>query len=87
MKIYKFPVPLEDIFTIDMPIDSKILSFQEQKGNLVLWTAFWPNSSREQRKFTLVGTGHDIDMDLVKQYIGTAQLFKGDYIWHLFELT
>ncbi len=86
MNIYKYDVSVSDKFTIDMPINAEILSFQDQGGLLRLWAAVWPNSSTESRKFAVRGTGHEIDMDTVKKFIGTAQQLNGKLVWHLFEL-
>ena len=86
MEIWKFPVPLSGKCIIEMPIDAEILSFQSQNDVLMLWAAVWPNSSHEERKFSIVGTGQNIDMDLVKKFIGTAQLMNGRFVWHLFEM-
>lgn len=86
MKIYKYLVPITDEFTIEMPLGAKILSFQMQNEIPTIWAAVWENSSIEERSFCLRGTGHDIDMDLVKTYIGTIQMFKHNFVWHLFEM-
>ena len=86
MKIYKYPVPINDQFTIEMPLGAKILSFQMQNDLPMLWAAVWENSSSEERKFQLCGTGHDIDMDLVKSFIGTVQMYRHSFVWHLFEM-
>jgi hypothetical protein len=86
MKIFKYEVPLFENFELEMPIDSKILSFQSQNGNLVLWAAVYQNSSLETRVFKLLGTGSDIDMDYVISFIGTVQQLNGNLVWHLFEV-
>ena len=86
MKIYKYPVPITDSFILEMPLEAKLLSFQMQNDIPSLWAAVWENSSLEDRKFRVVGTGHDIDMDTVKQFIGTIQQMGGRFVWHLFEV-
>ncbi len=86
MKIYKYPIPITDSFTIEMPLNAKILSFQMQNECPMLWAAVWENSSLEERKFRLCGTGHYIDMDLVKEFIGTVQQYRHNFVWHLFEV-
>lgn len=86
MKIYKYPLSISDNFTIRMPIGAEILSFQNQFDIPTLWAAICPNSSLEDRKFSIVGTGDDIDMELVKKFIGTVQVMGGFFVWHLFEL-
>ncbi len=86
MIIYKYPIPLVDDFKIAMPLGAKILSFQEQQGQMMIWAAVCPNSSLEDRIFKLVGTGEEIDMGPVKKHIGTVQQLKGSLVWHLFEV-
>lgn len=86
MKIYKYHVPLTNKFVIDMPLNAEILSFQEQKGEMFLWAVIDPDIANEERKFCLFGTGHDIDMDSVKKFIGTVQMCQCHYVWHLFEM-
>lgn len=88
MIIYKYPVPITDKFSIEMPLDSKILSFQMQNEQPVLWAAVRSHARLVERKFEIRGTGHEIDMDKVLQYIGTIQMPHHDYIfvWHLFEV-
>ena len=86
MKIYKYPIPITDKFTIEMPLDAKILSLQLQHDMPMIWAAVWENSSLEKRKFSICGTGHDIDMDDVKSFIGTFQQYNGQFVWHLFEM-
>lgn len=86
MKVYKYPVPLKDHFEIEMPLGAEILSFQSQNDEMMIWAAVWPNKPIEKRKFSIIGTGQDIDMDCVKDFIGTAQVVRGILVWHLFEM-
>lgn len=86
MRIYKYRVPIADNFIIEMPLGAEILSFQSQNDVMNIWAAVWPNSSLEERKFSTIGTGHDIDMVLVKKFIGTTQIMNGKFVWHLFEM-
>jgi hypothetical protein len=84
--IYKYVVPIADNFIIQMPLGAEILTFQSQYDVPTLWAAVWKNSSIEDRKFSIIGTGHEIDMDMVKKFIGTIQMMKGNLVWHLFEI-
>jgi hypothetical protein len=86
MKIYKYPVAIAENFVIEMPLGAEILSFQSQYNTLTLWAAVWPKSPLVGRKFSTICTGHDIDMDLVKKFIGTAQVLDGGFVFHLFEM-
>lgn len=86
MRIYKYNVPVQDEFIIEMPENAQILSFQEQQGNLALWCAVYHRNPLEKRIFAIRGAGHDIDMSYVKKYIGTTQQLEGNLVWHLFEM-
>lgn len=86
MLIYKYPVPFIDWFVIEMPENAKILSFQEQNSLPVLWALVCPDNPVETRRFHGVGTGYAIDLDVVKEFIGTIQLMNGKFVWHLFEM-
>lgn len=86
MKIYKYPVPIADYFTITLPQCAEILSFQTQNDEMMIWAAVNPENLIEDRRFSVIGTGHNINMDEVKKFIGTAQLMNGKLAWHLFEM-
>lgn len=82
--IWKFPVPQEGEFSLDMPIGAQVLCVQTQYGEPQLWAAVSKSVDIETRNFRLAGTGHEISPGLV--YIGTFQLFEGSFIGHLFEI-
>lgn len=88
MKIFKYEVPLLDKFELEMPVDSEILSFQSQNGNIMLWVLVDPGCLSETRRFKLLSTGSDIDMDVdeTNKFIGTVQQLNGNLVWHLFEI-
>jgi len=83
--IYKFPIV--DI-TIDnylsLPKGASILTIQLQGVTPMMWMLVDPDAKIEQRRFRVVGTGHQtIEDNMV--YIGTWQ--DAPYVWHLFEIT
>lgn len=89
MKIYKYLLPygsesyLE--FSLTMPEEAKILSLQVQHDSPCLWATVPANAGNLiQRYFLIVGTDCDFSVGNYK-YIGTYQLFNGDYVGHLFE--
>lgn len=88
-QIWKFKTPFEEFFSIKMPKESKILSVQQdQKTNApCIWVLVYPDKELEERFFELFGTGHNIvnDMGIQRQYIGTYQYQKGEFIGHIFE--
>lgn len=80
--IYKYSVPMEDEFEIKMPEHSKILSFQVQNEQPMLWALVDPDTPTVLKQFHIFGTGNPIKA-WIGNYIGTIQLHG--YVWHLFE--
>ena len=85
--IWKYPVPIEDRFTISMPTETEGLTVQAQHNKAVMWALVDPEAPLQERHFVLFGTGHPIS-DLVENllYIGTFQLAHGELVFHLFEV-
>lgn len=85
--IYKYPLPIEDVVSIDMPVGAEVLTVQMQRGEPQLWALVpidtW--APKERRLFRVAGTGHPIGSK-VRRYIGTFQLLNGDLVFHVFEV-
>lgn len=83
--IFKYSIPIKDYLYIKMPKGAKILSFQIQMGEPVIWALVNPNEECEERNFCIKGTGHPIQYDDFDEniFIGTIQ--SGALVWHLFE--
>jgi len=85
MKIYKYPIPVQERFTLDLPDDSHILTVQVQDGRPMAWAWVDPNAKVYPRHFAIIGTGQDIPEDVINaSYVGTFQM--PPYVWHLFEV-
>jgi len=87
MEIWKYDIPVEDMFMLDLPENAKILTVQTQHLKPVLWCLVDPKKQMKTRCFRLAGTGHLITQeegDL--KYIGTFQIRDGALIFHLFEI-
>jgi len=85
-RVFKYQVPLQDKFTIDLPKGSQVLSVGVQSKTAFIWTLIDDEEPIiESRKFRLSGTGHPIT-DKCFIFIGTFQLDGGALIFHLFEL-
>jgi len=81
--IWKYEIKIQDKFSLDLPINHKILSFQEHGGRCYIWVL---NFSIDidctvKTNFRIVGTGQDIDFPTCT-YIGTV--INGFFVWHLF---
>jgi hypothetical protein len=84
-EIWKYNVPVEEYFDIEMPKKSKVLSFQMQGNKPTIWVL----TSHEDKELTnehfcLVGTGQSF-LPHYNKHIGTIQ--KNGYVWHLFQAT
>lgn len=82
--VWKFPVPLVDGFTLDMPSGAKLLAVQTQNGGAWLWALVDPAQPKEVHQFHLRGTGHPIQ-DPSWVYVATFQMRNGNLVFHLFE--
>jgi len=98
VKIFKYPIPIADEFSIKMPKNSVILHVanQEQEENRLssvdyqavkisapcMWVKVNTVAPDEERQFYLVGTGHPLPVDAA-YHVGTFG--HGQFIWHVFE--
>ena len=84
-EIYKYLLPVEDLYSISIPVGAEILTVQSQNGGGCIWALVDPQSEKEKRHFETFGTGNPIP-DATRKYIGTYQQNAGSLIWHVFEL-
>jgi hypothetical protein len=87
LTVFKYPIPSDDYFQIDLPVGAKVLTIQTQHGNPQMWVLLDPSEPYITHYFRIAGTGHPIEEpqeDL--RYIGTCQVLGGDLIFHLFEI-
>lgn len=82
MKIFKYEIPIEGDFTLQLPKGAKIISFQLQKETPVIWAIVNEQLELETRYFEIVGTGFDF-ISTCREYIGSIQ--QDIFVWHLFE--
>jgi hypothetical protein len=83
--VYKYGIPLEDYFDLELPKNAQILTVQVQYEEPYIWALVNNELSTEKRKFRLAGTGHPI-RDKELKYIGSFQLENGRFVGHLFEV-
>ncbi len=84
-KVYKFPLEISDEQKVSMPEGAKVLTVQVHKGWPCLWAECNPDKEPVFRTFLIRGTGHPIDDDIKKEYIGTIQMLDGSIVYHVFE--
>ncbi len=83
--IYKYILERKDGFTeCEIPAGGKILHVAMHRGSLCMWVQVEDNNIglREQRKFSVFGTGHLIPTNTY--YIGTA--LERMAVWHVYEI-
>jgi len=88
LAIFKYPIPIKDHSTLELPKDARILTVQIQRGTPQLWALVDSETEKETRYFRLSGTGHPLGEDYLRiiNYIGTFQMENGALVFHLFEI-
>ncbi len=83
--IHKYPVPMQDEFTLSMPRRSPLLCVQAQDDQPFVWALVDTEFPYRERRFALRGTGHPAPEDTGStwEYVGTFQLDNG-FVGHLF---
>ena len=86
--IWKFTLHPDNLI-MEMPLDAKILHVDEQHGSICLWAEVDDKQTREKRVFEIFGTGHEMieQMGISREYIGTAKMQGGMFIFHVYEYT
>jgi hypothetical protein len=78
--IYKYNLSLPG--SKAMPLGSTIVKVGIQNGQCCIWALVDTNAPIEERRFVIVGTGHELDDNMV--YVGTV--FEEPFVWHVMEL-
>lgn len=84
--IHKYGLRIVDTQTLPLPRDHRILSVQEQRGEVCVWALVDTDSPPVSVRFWIVGTGHPFPHELAyakeDTYLGTVQ--AGPLVWHVF---
>lgn len=84
MLIFKYQIPMEHEFVLEMPEVIKFLTIQLQNGEPTLWVLVRPDTELKFKQFVIHGTGRLINPPVEKfDYIGTWQ--RDGFVWHLFK--
>lgn len=91
MRVFKYELTLGDLdeynqLVLRMPVGSKILDVQVQKGIPCLLALVHPAHHSEPRTIEIVGTGHPLGTTDDYRYIATFQMHGGDLVFHAFEV-
>lgn len=89
--IYRFPLPIRDIFTLELPLGSKFLAAECQlraPHEPSMWFLLDPERERVTRTFAVIGTGNPVPEYIQEsEHLTTFQMLVGQFVWHLFEVT
>jgi hypothetical protein len=82
--IHKYPLRVAPEQHVEMPSAARILCVQVQNDTICLWAAVVnPAAPMQARTIQIVGTGNLFENDLT--YLGTVQLERGQFVFHVFE--
>lgn len=81
--IHKARLSLALAQVLDLPVGAKILTVQDQAGELTVWYECYPDRALAPKTIVLVGTGHGLPDTHVLRYINTVQ--QGTFVWHFYE--
>jgi len=92
MIIFKYILNISDEPVVPLPKGAEVLSVQVQHGEPYIWALVDELASIEERHFRIIGTGNPIYLEgrtykhpIPGKFVGTFQLYNGNFIGHLFE--
>lgn len=77
-KIFKYPVPVRERFTMELPKGAKIIRVEDMDGFNALWAIVDPEEKeKETRSFAAFKTGAPMPDDILESYVylGLCKLF------------
>lgn len=83
--IFKYQLEITDVQTLQIPVNSTILSVQLQNDTLCMWVLVNTENKIENVNIHIFGTGHEINPEIPLAYISTVQLYGGKLIFHIFK--
>ena len=84
--IHKFPLTVTDEQTISLPRDARILTVDQQNGQLCLWALVDDQQpTKETHTLRIVGTGHPVNDAHELVHISTVVIESMNLVWHVFE--
>ena len=83
--IWKFELRVDDLQTVSMPPDSKVLTAQVQREKVCIWALVDPNNAqRIDYPVWVHGTGHPVTDAAQGRYVTSVQLAGGALVFHVF---
>ena len=83
--IHKYQLEIVDTSIIDMPKSAMILTVQEQKGIPYLWCLVNTEMEIGKRIIKTISTGQSVGNFCLGKYIGSCQLYNGEFVLHVFD--
>lgn len=85
-QVWKFPLSATDHPVVQMPRGAEILTVAFQNGVPTVWARVpLGKSEREERRFRMAGTGHDLNLPEEARFLGTMLHPRG-LVFHLWEV-
>lgn len=87
-RVFKYPIPIDDYFTLELPKWSQILRVLVQNDRPVLYAAVPTVDLKEKVDFRLAGTGHPLEDEEFSKltYIDSFMMANGALVFHLFRV-
>jgi|JI10StandDraft_1071094.scaffolds.fasta_scaffold284424_3 hypothetical protein len=86
IRVFKYPIPIDDVVGVTMPVGAEILSVGWQPGDphhIQLWARVDTTQPKGEFWFRVVGTGHP---NAVGIFVGTVLMHEGALVFHVFRL-
>jgi hypothetical protein len=83
--VWKYELEVTDLQAHSIPEGGTVLCVQVQRGRPCVWVLVDSENPAKERIFRTFGTGHKIPENEKLDYIGSYQLYRGDFLGHLFE--
>lgn len=87
--IYKYPLNTHGFTTLAIHHSAKVLSVASQNNSLVMWAEVDTSNNLITREFFSALTGGalpDIPDGYCRNFTGTAVMFNGQFVVHVFEI-
>lgn len=86
LTIHKAVLKAIDLQTITLPLGAEILCAREQRNDICIWYRCDPAQVvKRECQIAVCGTGHPAPPADEARYLGTAFLYGGDLVFHVFE--
>lgn len=94
MKVYKYPLPLQDEIRLELPARAQLLhvgypwrNARPSDGAFCLWALVDPDAPKIERRIRMAGTGHQITQQAERlKYISTVLVELQGLVFHFFEV-